>query len=55
MPKNYSKLKKKKFIVFSGIGNPHTFSETLKNLKIKFNVYEKFPDHYEYKGQIYKN
>ena len=49
VPKNYSKLKKKKFIVFSGIGNPHTFSETLKNLKIKFNVHEKFPDHYEYK------
>ncbi len=47
--KNYSKLKKKKFIVFSGIGNPHTFSDTLKNLKIKFNIYEKFPDHYDYK------
>ena len=47
--KNYSKLKKKKFIVFSGIGNPHTFSDTLKSLKIKFNEYKKFPDHYEYK------
>ena len=49
IPKNYSKLKKKKFIIFSGIGNPHTFSDTLKNLKIKFNGYEKFPDHYDYK------
>ena len=49
VPKNYSKLKKKKFIIFSGIGNPHTFSDTLKNLKIKFNGYEKFPDHYDYK------
>ena len=49
VPKNYTKLKKKKFIVFSGIGNPHTFSDTLKNLKIKFNVYKKFPDHYDYK------
>ena len=49
IPKNYSKLKKKKFLVFSGIGNPHTFSDTLKNLKIKFNEYKKFPDHYEYK------
>ena len=49
IPKNYSKLKKKKFLVFSGIGNPHTFSDTLKSLKIKFNEYEKFPDHYEYK------
>ena len=49
IPKNYSKLKKNKFIIFSGIGNPHTFSDTLKNLKIKFNGYEKFPDHYDYK------
>ena len=49
VPKNYSKLKKRKFIIFSGIGNPHTFSDTLKNLKIKFNGYEKFPDHYDYK------
>ena len=49
IPKNYSKLKKKKFLAFSGIGNPHTFSDTLKSLKIKFNEYEKFPDHYEYK------
>ena len=49
VPKNYSKLKKKKFIIFSGIGNPHTFSDTLKCLKIKYNLYEKFPDHYEYK------
>ena len=49
VPKNYFKLKRKKFIIFSGIGNPHTFSDTLKNLKIKFNIYEKFPDHYDYK------
>ena len=48
-PKDFSKLKKKKFIIFSGIGNPHTFSDTLKSLKIKFNEYVKFPDHYEYK------
>ena len=48
-PQNYSKLKKKKFVIFSGIGNPHTFSDTLKNLKIKYNWYEKFPDHYDYK------
>ncbi len=49
VPKNYSKLKKKKFIIFSGIGNPHTFSDTLNNFKIKFYSYEKFPDHYDYK------
>ena len=49
VPKNYSKLKGKKFIIFSGIGNPHTFSDTLKSLKIKFSEYEIFPDHYDYK------
>ncbi len=49
VPKNYSKLRKKKFLLFSGIGNPHTFSDTLKSLKIKYIGYEKFPDHYDYK------
>ena len=48
-PKNYYKLKNKKFLVFSGIGNPHTFSDTLKSLKIKFYDYAKYPDHYDYK------
>ena len=49
LPKDYSKLKKKKFFLFSGIGNPHTFSDTLKSLKMKFTDYKKFPDHYNYK------
>ena len=49
MPKNYSKLKRKKFIAFSGIGNPHTFSDTLKSSKIKFYKYKIFPDHFNYK------
>ena len=49
VPKDFSKLKKKKFFIFSGIGNPHTFSDTLKSLKIKFYEHVKFPDHYEYK------
>ena len=48
VPKNYNNLKKKKFLIFSGIGNPHTFYETLKSLKIKFHEYKKFPDHYNY-------
>ena len=48
VPKDYSKLKKRKFLIFSGIGNPHTFSDTLKSMKIKFFGYEKFPDHYNY-------
>ncbi len=48
VPKDYSKLKKKKFLIFSGIGNSHTFSDTLKSVKIKFYGHEKFPDHYNY-------
>ena len=37
-----------RYLVFSGIGNPVSFIETLK--KNKFNIIEeiKFPDHYEY-------
>ena len=48
VPKNFSNLKKKKFLAFSGIGNPHTFFDTLKILKIKLVDYKKFPDHYNY-------
>ena len=48
VPKNFSNFKKKKFLAFSGIGNPHTFFDTLKNLKIKLVDYKKFPDHYNY-------
>ena len=48
VPKNFSNLKKKKFLAFSGIGNPHTFYDTLKSLKIKLVDYKKFPDHYNY-------
>ena len=49
VPKNSSKLKKKKFIIFSGIGNPHTFTDTIKSMKIKYKTHEIFPDHYDYK------
>ena len=49
VPKNYLNLKKIKFMAFSGIGNPHTFSDTLKDMKIKFIKHEVFPDHYDYK------
>ena len=40
--------KKIKYLVFSGIGNPEEFQNTLT--KNKFKVYEhiKFPDHYDY-------
>ncbi len=41
--------KKNKYLIFSGIGNPNSFENTL--LKNKINVIEKivFPDHYDYK------
>tara|TARA_Y100000816_G_scaffold204163_1_gene150530 strand:- start:4461 stop:5390 length:930 start_codon:yes stop_codon:yes gene_type:complete len=45
---NYKKFKKKGNIVFSGIGNPQSFINTLKkySIKIKSNII--FPDHYYY-------
>ena len=45
---NFKKFKKKKNIVFSGIGSPQSFTNTLKQygIKIKSNVI--FPDHYHY-------
>ena len=48
-PINIDKLNNKnKYIVFSGIGNPDSFKQTLT--KNKFNVIKeiKFPDHYKY-------
>jgi len=45
---NFKKFKKKNNFVFSGIGNPQSFINTLKkyNIKIKSNII--FPDHYYY-------
>ena len=46
---NLSKFNlKKKYLIFSGIGNPHEFENTL--LKNKFKIEKKiiFPDHYNY-------
>ena len=46
---NLSKFNlKKKYLIFSGIGNPHEFENTL--LKSKFKIDKKiiFPDHYNY-------
>ena len=48
-PTNLSQLDTtKKYIIFSGIGNPETFKETL--LKNKFNIIKEiiFPDHHNY-------
>tara|TARA_B110000196_G_scaffold306235_1_gene304667 strand:- start:665 stop:1600 length:936 start_codon:yes stop_codon:yes gene_type:complete len=49
MPNNISKFDKNdKFITFSGIGNPESFTKTL--IKNGFNIINelKFPDHYQY-------
>jgi len=49
IPTNLNQLDTtKKYIIFSGIGNPETFRETL--LKNKFNIIKEiiFPDHYNY-------
>ena len=49
LPTNLNQLNNtKKYITFSGIGNPETFKETL--LKNKFNIIKEiiFPDHHNY-------
>ena len=51
--KNFNKSKK--YLIFSGIGNPMNFKEILR--KNKFNIVKEmiFPDHYNYKSQDLKN
>ena len=47
--KNLSKFKRsKKYIIFSGIGNPQSFKNTLFKNKIKIIKEIIFPDHYNY-------
>lgn len=41
-------LRGKKIKAFSGIGNPESFSNTLKKLQGKLDEHIVFPDHYEY-------
>ena len=38
----------KKYLMFSGIGNPHEFEKTLKKYKFKISRKILFPDHYEF-------
>ena len=40
---------KKKFVIFSGIGNPASFKKTLINHRFNIVGELKFPDHYDYK------
>ncbi len=39
---------KKKYFLFSGLGNPDEFERTCKNYKIKIYKKKIFPDHYDY-------
>ncbi len=50
LEKPSKKIKHKKFIAFSGIGNHETFLKTLKKNNINIIKNYKFPDHYEYKN-----
>jgi len=46
---NYKKLnRKKKYLIFSGIGNPQEFENTVKKYKIKIFKHIIFPDHYKF-------
>ena len=53
-PKKIKKFKNKKFLIFSGIGNPESFENLLKEYKIKIEKKIIFPDHYNYKKQDIK-
>ena len=45
----------KKYLVFSGLGNPINFENTLKKYNINFEKKYIFPDHYAYSdNEIYK-
>ena len=55
LDQDINKLKNKRLIAFSGIGNHKTFLKTLKKNKIKIAKNYNFPDHYNYKdNDIYK-
>ncbi len=54
--KNLNKSKRsKKFVIFSGIGNPKSFKNTLLKNKIKIVKEIIFPDHYNYTVNDIKN
>jgi len=55
-PNNLKSFKfKDKFLVFSGIGNPLEFEQTLKKYKFKIKKIITFPDHYNYKNSDINN
>ena len=55
-PINLKKFRNnKKYLVFSGIGNPNTFKKTLLINKIKISKSIVFPDHYQYTNRDIKH
>ena len=55
-PRNIKSFKfKNNFIVFSGIGNPLEFQQTLKKYNFKIKKIMTFPDHYKYKNSDINN
>ena len=52
---NKEKRNNKKYLVFSGIGNPNTFKKTLLINKIKISKSIVFPDHYQYTNRDIKH
>ena len=52
MPINLNKINiHKKYLIFSGIGNPESFKTTLQNNKINVLKSLEYPDHYSYDNQ----
>ena len=55
-PRNLESFKfKNNFLVFSGIGNPLEFQQTLKKYNFKIKKIITFPDHYKYKNSDINN
>ena len=49
MPINLTKIDiKKKYLTFSGIGNPESFKTTLQTHKVNVLKNLEYPDHYQY-------
>lgn len=51
---NLDKLKNKKVIAFSGLGNPEAFEASLKNQGCRLVKHFIFPDHYSYRKEDFK-
>ena len=50
-PVQVDEVENKKALIFSGIGNPLSFENTIKQLGIQILRHHKFPDHFAYQGK----